>query len=413
VKDFFNLQSSAEVLARLHEFQALTSETVALAAARDRVLAVDIHSDELLPPFSRSSMDGYAVRSRDTFGCSESEPALLTVTGEIHMGSSGQAISLRSGQAVRIATGGELPQKGDAVVMVEYTRPFDNETIVVYRPVAPGENVIGAGEDYRPGDPVLSAGHMLRPQDLGILSGLGITEVVVHRQPRVAILSTGDELIPADTKVVPPGKIRDINSTSLAALVTEAGGISKCYGICGDDFAELQEICTKAIGDADILLLSGGSSVGQRDHTLRVFESMADARLLAHGVSIRPGKPTILARLGNQALVGLPGHVASAMVVFYLFVRPLLRLYLGLPLSHGLRTVQAVTGEQIASATGREDYVRIKLTFSDRTGLPIVHPIYGRSGLLSPLVAADGLLPIGRDVEGLDKGVVVEVLLFP
>lgn len=413
MKDFFKLMSSAELLSRLQEFSPLEQETVVLTEARGRILATELHSSELLPPFSRSTMDGYAVRGRDTFGCSESEPALLSVVGEIPMGCSGQGIKLRSGQAVRIATGGELPLKADAVVMVEYTKQFDDDNIVVYRPVAPGENVIAAGEDYRPGDPVLPAGHMLRPQELGILSGLGITSVPVHRRPRVAILSTGDELVPADTIDVPPGKIRDINSTSVAALIEEAGGIPLVQGICGDEFDQLQEICRQAITEADILILSGGSSVGQRDHTLRVFESMPDTKLLAHGVSIRPGKPTILARSGNTALVGLPGHVASAMVVFYLFVRPLIRLYSGLPVAHGLPVVQAVTGEQIASATGREDYVRVRLAFQDDGALPQVFPVYGRSGLLSPLVAADGLLPIGRDVEGLDKGVRVQVLLFP
>ena len=385
---------------------------MSLTAARGRILAEELVSSEALPPFSRSTMDGYAVRAADTFGCSESETALLTVIGEIAMGASGQALSLRPGQAARIWTGGELPQKADAVVMVEYTQPFDDETVAIFRPVAPGENVIRAGEDYAPGTVVLDRGSRLRPQDLGVLSGLGITSVPVYRRPRVAILSTGDELVPAD-QTPPPGKIRDINSTTLAALVEETGGIALSYGICDDDFDRMLAVCTQALAEADVLLLSGGSSVGQRDFTQRVFAAVPDSQMLVHGVSVRPGKPTILARQGNKALFGLPGHVASALVVFHCFVRPLLRQYSGLGATLGLRTVKAITAQQIPSVIGREEYVRVRLTPQDNDAPPLATPVYGKSGLLNPLVRADGLLPIGRDIEGLDRGVMSSVLLFP
>jgi molybdopterin molybdotransferase len=228
----------------------------------------------------------------------------------------------------------------------------------------------------------------------------------------VAILSTGDELVPAEQSP-PPGKIRDINSTTLTALVEEAGGIPQNFGICEDNFDALLDICRRAIRDADILLLSGGSSVGSRDYTLGVFEALEDSKLLVHGVSIRPGKPTILSRQGNKALFGLPGHVASAMVVFYLFVRPLIRRYSGLGATLGLASTPALTAEQIPSAIGREEYVGVRLRSATDSPLLLAHPVYGRSGLLSPLVAADGLLPIGRDVEGLDRGVRTDILLFP
>jgi molybdopterin molybdotransferase len=412
MKDFFKLMSSAEVVAQYDAFSPLDSETLALWEAGGRVLAEEIRSPEQLPPFSRATMDGFAVRARDTFGCSESEPAMLTVIGEIPMGRSGRDLALRPGQAARIWTGGELPLKADGVVMVEYSRPFDEKTIALYRPVAPGENVISASEDYDIGDPVHGGGRRLRPQDLGVLSGLGITSVPVYRRPRVAILSTGDELVPA-SQSPPPGKIRDINSTTLAALVKDAGGVPRSFGICIDDFKALKDICRRAVKDADILLLSGGSSVGSRDFTLDVFGSLEDAKLLVHGISIRPGKPTILYRQGNKALFGLPGHVASAMVVFYLFVRPLIRLYSGLGATLGLESIRALTAEQIPSAIGREEYVGVRLLPAEGSSRPLASPVYGRSGLLSPLVAADGLLPIGRDMEGLDKGTQANVLLFP
>jgi molybdopterin molybdotransferase len=412
MNDFFKLISPSDFVALFTDFAPLESEMVAVGTARGRILAEELVSSEALPPFSRSTMDGYAVRAADTFGCSESETALLTVIGEIAMGASGQALSLRPGQAARIWTGGELPQKADAVVMVEYTQPFDEETVAIFRPVAPGENVIRAGEDYAPGTAILDRGSRLRAQDLGVLSGLGITSVPVYRRPRVAILSTGDELVPAD-QTPPPGKIRDINSTTLAALVEETGGIALVHGICGDDFDRMLAVCTEALNDVDVLLLSGGSSVGQRDFTQRVFAAMPGNQMLVHGVSVRPGKPTILARQGNKALFGLPGHVASALVVFHCFVRPLLRQYSGLGATLGLRTVKAITAQQIPSVIGREDYVRVRLTPQDNGAPPLATPVYGKSGLLNPLVRADGLLPIGRDVEGLDKGVMSPVLLFP
>ncbi|MDO5673424.1 MAG: molybdopterin molybdotransferase MoeA [bacterium] len=412
MQDFFKLISSAELLSLFDRFFPLEQEQIPLQRARQRVLAQDVVSTEALPPFSRSTMDGYAVRAGDTFGCSEAEAALLTVVGEIAMGAPGQALTLGPGQAARIWTGGELPHKADAVVMVEYTQPFGADSVALFRPVAPGENVIHAGEDYAPGDTILTKDSRLRPQDIGLLSGLGCATVPVYRQPRVAILSTGDELVPVE-ETPPPGKIRDINSASLAALVEEAGGIPITCGICGDDFAQLQAISTKALAEADVLLLSGGSSVGKRDFTLRVLSSIPQAQVLAHGVSIRPGKPTILAAQGNKALIGLPGHVASAMVVFYLFVRPLLRRYSGLSTTLGLQRIQARTGQQIVSAIGREDYVRVRLAYTQSGELPLAWPVYGKSGLLSHLVRADGLLPIGRDMEGLDSGVETSVYLFP
>lgn len=411
MNDFFKLISPAAFINLLKRFTPLDREHLPLMQARGRVLAEQIQSQELLPPFSRSTMDGFAVRAADTFGCSESETALLRVTGMVDMGASGQDYVVRVGQAVRIWTGGALPSKADAVVMAEYTQLLDDETVAIFRPVAPGENVIRAGEDYRPGQEVLTPGHMLRPQDLGVLSGLGVREVTVYRRPRVAILSTGDELVPPD-QTPPPGKIRDINSTTMAALVEEAGGIALPLGICDDDFDRMLATCAQALQEADILLLSGGSSVGKRDFTQRVFAALPNTELLVHGVSVRPGKPTILACQGNKALVGLPGHVASAMVIFYCFVRPLLRGYLGLGATHGLRQVQALTRQPIPSAIGRQEYVRVRLQ-PQEGGLPMAVPVYGKSGLINPLVRADGLLVIDRDAEGVDAGVECPVLLFP
>ncbi|WP_457572715.1 molybdopterin molybdotransferase MoeA [Desulfolithobacter sp.] len=412
MKGFFQLISSTEFLQLFSRFQPLDGVQIPLAEADGRTLAEDVTAPEQLPPFSRSTMDGFAVRARDTFGCSESEPALLTIVGEIAMGSPGQDITLKPGQTARIWTGGALPARADGVVMVEYTHLLDDDTVEIFRPVAPGENVIRAGEDFEADQVVLERGRKLRPQDLGVLAGLGITTVSVYRQPQVAILSTGDELVPPD-QTPAPGQIRDINSTTLAALVRESGGIPKQFGIIEDSFDQMLTACKQALADADMVLLSGGSSVGRRDFTLQVLEELPSSELLAHGVAIRPGKPTILASVGNKALFGLPGHVASAIVVFHLFVRPLLRLFSGLPADLGLQQIQAITTQQIPSAIGREEYVRVQLDWQDAGQPPLATPVYGKSGLLSPLVKADGLLVIHRDSEGLDQGVSARVLLFP
>ena len=412
MKGFFKLISSNEFTGLFEQFLPLATETMPLADGHQRILGDDILAGDNLPPFSRSTMDGYAVRAKDTFGCSESEPALLNVIGEIAMGSSGRQHALRPGQALRIWTGGELPQKGDGVVMVEYTHQLDDQTVEIFRPVAPGQNTTRAGEDYQEGAAVLQQGRKLRPADLGVLAGLGTTSIPVYRQPRVAIISTGDELV-SPNQQPGPGQIRDINSTTLAALVTEAGGIPFPLGIIGDDLNTMKQACIKALEEADVLLLSGGSSVGRRDFSLQVLEQIPQTQLLAHGVAIRPGKPTILASLGNQALFGLPGHVASTMVVFYLFVRPLLHKLQGRPCAMGLQAIRAITDQQIPSTIGREEYVRVQLTPQPEDPPPLATPIYGKSGLLKPLVQADGLLTIGRDVEGLDKGVEATVLLFP
>jgi molybdopterin molybdotransferase len=411
MKGFFQLISSRQFTGLLESFTELPSETILLTESLGRFPAHTITSPEALPPFPRSTMDGYAVRAQDTFGCSESEPALLQIVGEISMGSSNQSFILNKGQATAIWTGGELPDKADAVIMVEYTNSLDETTIEVFKGVAPGENVIQAGEDIAQSAVVITKGNRLRPQDLGLLAGLGLTELEVFRKPVVGIISTGDELVTPDTKPG-PGQIRDINTTTLSSLVMESGGIPRTFGIIKDDFNSMLKVCNKALDTpVDILLLSGGSSVGNRDFTLSVFQSLKETTMLAHGVAIRPGKPTLLAQRNNCALFGLPGHVASTIVVYYLFVRYLILRFSGVE-NRSLASIAVQTGEQIPSVIGREDYVRVRLI--QRPGsIPEAFPIYGKSGLLKPLIAADGLLRIDRDCEGLNKGEQTEVLLFP
>lgn len=407
---FFKVKTSEEVFEILQEFGALGEEMIPLENALGRILSQDIISPEDLPGFYRSSMDGYAVWSKDTFGSTESLPALLEVAGEVIMGQV-PVTGVGSGQAVKISTGGMLPEGADGVVMVEHCHPLDEKTIEVSRAISPLENVILADDDFKKGSPVLAKGGHLRPQDLGVMAGLGITRVPVHTRPRVAIISTGDEVIPVDQRPE-PGQVRDINSYTLSAFCKKAGAEPVNIGLCGDNFEQLRHLVEKGLDMADTVWISGGSSVGTRDLTLKVFESFGHMELLVHGISISPGKPTIIARIGSRALFGLPGHTVSAMVVAEIFLTSFLsRLSGDTNFSKGLHhEVEAELGRNIESAGGREDYIRVRL--KQKGGKLIAEPIFGKSALISTLVEADGLLRVDRNREGLYQGEVVKVMIF-
>lgn len=410
MKEFFKVKTSDEVLAIINEFPVGPAEEISLKEGTGRILAEPIISPEDMPPFSRSTMDGYAVRARDTFGSSESMPALLTVAGSVEMGEP-PSRALSGGQANRILTGGMLPPGADAVVMQEYTQLVDETTIEVMKTVAPGEHVILRGEDLKKGEEILSGGHRLRPQDIGALAAIGRQKIVVHQKPRVAIISTGDEIVPIED-TPPPGKIRDINAYTLWAAILENGGIPVYLGIVPDKFDDLCARCAEGIEEADIVLISGGSSVGSRDFTAAVFESFPESQILVHGISVSPGKPTILARAGKKALWGLPGHPASSMIVFWLFVRPLLQRIGGLDpqiITHS-QLIRARLSRNVPSAQGREDYVRVRI-FRDETGY-IADPVFGKSGLISTMTRAHGLIRVDMNTEGLDKDSLVDVYLF-
>jgi molybdopterin molybdotransferase len=355
-------------------------------------------------------MDGYAVMAKSTFGASESLPAFLEVTGEIGMGLVPERV-LGQGQAVRISTGGMLPEGADGVVMVEYCHLLDEKTLEVSRAISPLENVIQPGDDFEKGATVLRKGHRLRPQDIGVMAGLGQTEVPVYRRPRVAIISTGDEIVPVHERPA-PGKVRDINLYTLAALCERCGALPLCFGICRDHFSDLKEKVEEALKQADSVWISGGSSVGTRDLTLQVFESLNEFELLVHGISVSPGKPTIIGRSGAQSVLGLPGHVASALVVGEVFMMPLIHRLSGLKdfrsVSHNL--VEAELSQNIESASGREDYIRVKMWRKSKS--LIAQPIFGKSGLISTLVEADGLLRIDMNTEGIYQGEKVHVMLL-
>ncbi len=407
---FFKVKTTEEVLGLLRRFLPVEEEQVPLAEAFGRVLSHDILSPENLPGFRRATVDGYAIRARDSFGGSESLPALLEITSEVRMGEV-PSLTVSPGQAIKISTGGMLPQGADSVVMIEYCHLMDERTLEISRAVSPEENVIQPDDDFREGVTVLRKGRRLRPPDIGVMAGLGVTQVPVHRIPRVAIISTGDEIVRIEQKPG-PGQVRDINTYTLKAFCKQASVEPVIVGLCRDRFDDLLALVKKGLDVADTVWVSGGSSVGTRDLTLKVLESLGGMELLVHGISISPGKPTIIARTGRGALFGLPGHVASAMVVAEVFLKPFLSRLSGETDSETRlhETVKARLARNIESASGRDDYIRVRLLKQGEEW--IAEPIFGKSGLISTLVEADGLLRVGRNTEGVYEGEAVEVTML-
>lgn len=408
--ELFTVLPPQQALQRLfdHFPAALVTETIETPSALNRVLAEAPVARGPLPAFPRSTMDGYAVRASDTFGATEAIPAYLTVIGESPMGGA-PTQSVGSGQAMIIHTGGMLPDGADAVVMIERTQKTTESEIEVMRSVAPGESVLQVGEDVKPGDPLLASGHLLRPQDLGGLMALGITQVSVARRPRVGILATGDEVIdPHDEPQ--PGQVRDVNTYSIGGIVERAGGVVQAGGIIRDNFEALYEAARSLLDRSEALVLSAGSSVSVRDMTSDVIEQLGKPGVLVHGVSIKPGKPTILAVCAGKPVFGLPGNPVSAMVVGDLFITPTLWKMQGCELPPLRQTVQAKLSHNLASVPGRVDYIQVKLIEHD--GTLWAEPVFGKSNLIYTLVKADGMMIIPIDANGIAAGEPVDVRLF-
>jgi molybdopterin molybdotransferase len=407
MKDFFKVTDISKVFEYISLFKRVETEQIPLIDTPGRILAENLISDIDLPGFSRSTMDGFAVRAASTFGASEENPGFLKIVGSIAMGES-PSFTVNRGEAAKISTGGMLPKGSDSVIMIEHTEMLDENTIEVYKSIAPGQHMIEKGEDFSQGNIVLYAGRKIRPQETGLLAAFGKEKVFVYKKPVVGIISTGDEVVPVSEKPL-SGQIRDINTFTLSGQVADAGGIPLSLGIIKDDYKKLLETCKKALSESDMILISGGSSVGTRDFTIEVISALPDSEIIVHGISISPGKPTILAKSGGKAIWGLPGHVVSAMIVFGVVVKPFMENTGGLASVQKSRfTIPARLSRNIASAQGRTDYIRVKLTEAE--GVLYAEPVLGKSGLINTMVKADGLIEIGQNTEGLEKGTVVQVI---
>ena len=376
-----------------------------------RVLAEKIISRKNIPGFNRSTMDGYAVKARDTFGASDSLPAYLDMVHEIKM-SGKPSFLLQDGQAARISTGGMLPEGADAVVMLEYTDNVSSAMIEVSRSVAPWENIIWGDEDIKKNEVILQKGHRLRPQDIGLLAAIGWAKISVFRKPVIAILSTGDEIVSIDSQPE-PGQVRDINSYALSAAIEQMGSTPYCLGIIPDDEAVLEKELRKFLDtkEIDLVLISGGSSVGPRDYTLKVLSRLGPPGVLVHGLASKPGKPTIISLNHHKPFIGLPGHPVSAMMVFENVVRRIIIDLKGEIVHFGDRkTITALLENNVFSDAGREEYVRVSL-INKQDQLWAV-PVLGKSGMISSLAKADGYITVGLNQEGLYKGQKVTVTIF-
>jgi molybdopterin molybdotransferase len=409
-KPFLRVHSLSEAQHTLLSFGPLDAEYVPIQEACFRVLAQPVVSPIDLPGFDRSTMDGFAVRSVDTFGATETSPGLFRVVGEIAMGAFAN-MELKRGEVARIWTGGALPAHADAVVMVEHTELLDQETLEVGKAVAPFENVIRAGEDFKSDETLLRPGHRLLAQDLGLLAAMGWETILVHRRPVVALMSSGDEIVPIDQEP-PPGCVRDVNRYALGAMIREAHAKEVWLGIAPDRLDALSALIDQALRTADLVVISGGSSMGSRDHVIDAIQQHADARILLHGVSVSPGKPLILAQVGSTPVVGLPGHPVSAMVCFEQFVVPIIRRLEGESVATPfLRpTFKAILSRNCPSREGRTDFVRVRL--HQRGDAVVAVPVPGKSGMISSMVKAHGFVRIESDCEGLYRGDQVTVHLY-
>ncbi|WP_255192550.1 molybdopterin biosynthesis protein [Natronobeatus ordinarius] len=390
-------------------------DRVSLENARGRVLVTRIDAEIDVPGFDRSSMDGYALRARDTFGADEADPARLELVGEVHAGAEPD-VELEEGQAVEISTGAVMPSGADAMVPVERTdrasgeaTSSDGDDVLVRTSVAPGDNVMFAGADVAAGERALGPGTQITPREIGLLSALGIDEVPVRSKPRVGIVSTGDELVrPGEELQSARGEIYDVNSYTIAAGVEDAGGEAVVYPHAGDDMDEMERLLRRAAEECDLVCSSGSTSASAVDVIYRVIDEQGE--LLLHGVSVKPGKPMLVGRLEGSAYVGLPGYPVSAMMVFRTFVAPAIREAAGLA-EPETATVAGTMAIRERSEQGRLRLAPVGLV-EDGDGGTLVYPVDKGSGATTSLAEADGVVEIHPDIDYLEEGEAVTVSLF-
>jgi molybdenum cofactor synthesis domain-containing protein len=392
------------------ELKKLPSEEVSLVEAINRVLAVDVKSEVDVPPFDRSAVDGYAVKAEDTHGASQANPIVLDLTGSINAGDSLNA-ELKRSETIRVATGAHVPKGADAVVMLEYTEKLSDDRVEIYRPITSGYNVSKKGEDVKTGDVVLCRGMNLKLQDIGILAAIGRSDISVVKKPIISVISSGNELVEPGTKLE-MGKIVDINRYLLISAIKDVGGNPIDTGIVGDESKDLKFTISNGLERADMILVSGGTSVGTRDLVPEVVNSLGKPGIIVHGIAMRPGMPTALAAIGSKPVILLPGHPVAAITAFNVLVRPIIARLIGSPVKqmHN-KMIRATVKRKIPSRPGFRDFVRVKVK-SSPNGFT-VEPVRVRgASVISSMVRANGILEIQEEKEGVEAGEEVEVALF-
>jgi len=382
----------------------LQSEKVSIQEAVFRICAQDIIADIDVPHFDKSTVDGYALRCEETFEANDENPAVFEIVGEVKTGEV-PSFQIQKGQAARIFTGGYVPQNVNSIVMLENTIEEDGK-LYVFKPAKPGENILKKGEDIKKGSIVIKKYQKLEPAQIGVLGAIGKREVEVFKKIRVGIISTGDEIISQDEKL-DGAKIYDVNSFTLYTSCYKEYALPKMYGIVKDNFEVLKDLLSTALQENDIVLISGGSSVGTYDNTLKAIESLKDSKVLVDGVSIKPGKPTIIAKVNTKAVFGLPGHPVSCLFIFNFFVKKLMDIILHQ--QDTTRKVLAKMKTSISTSSGRTEFVFVKLHFGDEI---LAEPLYGKSGSINLLNNASGYIRVDATKTGIRPGDIVEVILI-
>jgi putative molybdopterin biosynthesis protein len=407
-RKLLSFDEAKQLLEKSFSAKPVGEEQVAISKAHDRVLAQDIVSPMDIPSFSRSTVDGYAVKAADTFGASEDKPVSLRFCGHIAIGEPPK-VAVEKGLVAEIVTGAPLPDGADAVVMVEQTsRQGDN--VLIRRPVAGSENVMAAGSDIRKGETALKKGRVLGSREIGVLAAIGLTEAAVYKRPRVAVLSTGGEVV-APGEVLPPGKIYDINAHTLSAAVLESGGEPINLGIIPDKKDKLTKALKQALGSADAVITSGGVSVGPKDFTPQVVDSLGKPGVIMSGVAVKPGKPLTVAIVDGKPVFSLPGNPTSSLFMFNVFVRPILVKLAGRT-EEDLPKVKAVAAKKMFPARGRRTFIMVNLSYN-KAGELLVSPVpTGLSGAITTLAKADGFVEISEKQQFIDAGTEIDVYLF-
>lgn len=388
------------------EKYSLQCEEVNIGEALGRVISKDIVSHETVPSFDKSTVDGYAINSKDSHGARSTIPSLLTLIESVEMGKS-PTKSISRGEATYVPTGGMIPEGADSVVMIENAEKLDEESVMVYKPASTLENVISKGDDIRFGEIILPKGRRITAHDIGVIASQGLSSVEVFKKIAVSVISTGDEIIDTGDKIG-EGKVRDINGYVLASKVGELGGIVVRREIVRDDYEAIRGLVEKCLEDSDIVILSGGSSVGEKDYTHKVIDSFDGEGVFIHGVAVKPGKPTIVGEAAGKLIFGLPGHPASSIILFDIFVKHAINK---LQVSAGIERVSyCEMDSNFPSSPGKKTYQSVIVY--EEEGKLMAKPVFGKSGTITVLSKADGYIVIGEEEEGVSRGEVRRVIYF-
>jgi molybdenum cofactor synthesis domain-containing protein len=407
-RKLLTLEEAKKVIHQHFKPKPLGVEEIPLLEAWNRVLAEDVTAKMDIPPFNRSTVDGYAVKAEDTFGAEENKPVKLKVCGTVNVGEMPKII-VKKGTAAEIVTGAPIPEGADAVLMFEHTERKGDE-LYVYNAVAKNENVMKAGADIRKGETVLKTGQILGSREIGVLASIGMAKAKVYIVPKVAVLSTGNEITEPGEKL-PPGKIYDINAYSLSAAVLESGGKPVYFGVLPDDMAVLQKTLKSALESADIVVTSGGVSIGPKDVLPQTLNSLGKPGVIICGMATKPGKPTTVALINGKIVFALPGHPTSALLTFHLIVRPIIQRMAGRKMQKPLK-IRALAAMRMFPAKGRRTFIMVKLRRDEANRL-LAEPVpTGLSGAITTLAKADGFVEISEKQQFVDAGEEVLVQLL-